>query len=84
MPTESTGTLDMTSSATSGWHLLKFKKLQKMLPPTAMGRISVVLHFACPTSWWKSCFVIYITRFSFRLPALPQMIPVNTGSKNET
>ena len=42
MPTESTGTLDMTLSSTSGRHLSKFQK-------TAVRR------FTCPTNWWASC-----------------------------
>ena len=29
-----------------------------MPPPTALGRIFVVWHFACPTNLWDSCYIL--------------------------
>ena len=40
MPADSTDLLDMTSPATSGRHLWKFRKRSKVPPPTALGWIS--------------------------------------------
>ena len=47
---------DMTSPATSGWYLSRLKKLPKIMPPTALGRILVAQRFAWPNNWWDSCF----------------------------
>ena len=49
MPVYSTATPDVTSPATSDWHLSEFEKKPAELPlPTALGRILVVRRFACP------------------------------------
>ena len=34
-----------------------WKKLPKMPPATALGRILVAQRFVCRTSWWASCFL---------------------------
>ena len=47
LPTYFTATPDMTSTATSDRHLLKFEKWPKMPPTAALGRILVVRAAFC-------------------------------------
>ena len=51
-------TADMTSPTTSDRQLSKFGKRTKMPLAAALGRILVAQRFACPTSWWPSCFAL--------------------------
>ena len=49
---QSTATMDMTSSATLPSAFIEVRKQ----PLVAVGRILAVWRFACPTNWWVSCF----------------------------
>ena len=33
----------------------------------ALGRVFVALRFACPTSWWASCFINYNELLSYKI-----------------
>ena len=41
----------------TGLHFMEFRGKRIRMPhPTALGRMLVARHFACPTNWWVYCY----------------------------
>ena len=51
-----------------------------MPPPTGLGRILVVRHFACPTNWWRLVELLSWLREEFP-PAQPRHDDINVAQE---